>query len=31
MGLITIDRHSIQHSASITRAGLDYIGHNYLA
>jgi len=31
MGLITIDRHTIQHSASITPAGLDYIGHNYLS
>ncbi|HKG08023.1 MAG TPA: hypothetical protein VKB19_16270 [Pedobacter sp.] len=31
MGFITIDRHSIQHSASITRAGLDYINHNYLS
>jgi hypothetical protein len=30
MGLITIDRRSIQHSAAITPAGLDYIGHNYL-
>lgn len=30
LGLITIDRHSIQHSAAITPAGLDYIGHNYL-
>lgn len=31
MGLITIDRHTIQHSASITPKGLDYIGHNYLS
>jgi hypothetical protein len=31
MGLITINRHSIQHSASITPAGLNFIDHNYLS
>jgi len=31
LGYVTINRHSIQHSAAITPAGLNFIGHNYLA
>ncbi|MEQ7802591.1 hypothetical protein ABDJ41_22545 [Pedobacter sp. ASV1-7] len=27
MGLIKIDRHRVQHSASITPEGLDYLEH----
>lgn len=29
MGLITIDRHRVQHSASITPEGIEYLAQGY--